>query len=157
MDHDVAHVRQAVTMDDFGALRDIYVFDTDEQDWQRVLDYLRRSATMLTFRVDGHSAPLPASVSDIFSLRQQATTTLVVNLGGLQLVSHFFVPSEIEFDLDPQDVTRDEQVGRLLAFMRDLGDLLDKPVVLTPESTPDDILIRMEPTRSRAAIAGKRR
>lgn len=145
MDHDVAHYRQLIAVDDFGALRDVYILDTNERDWQRVLDHLRSSTLPLSFRVDGHAAPLPGSVAHIFSLRHRATAALVVDLGGVKLVSHFFVPSEIEFDLDPREFTRDDQIVRLLAFMRDLGNLLDKQVILTPESTPDDVLVRLQP------------
>ena len=59
--------------------------------------------------------------------------TLRIDREHLALNSHFFTRKEIEFDLDPHDFQNDQQVSRLLDFIRVIGRLLNKPVILTPE------------------------
>ena len=77
--------------------------------------------------------------------RQRATPSLSVDLAGVRLGCYFFTPSVIEFDFDPRDVTTDEQAAAVLAFMRRLGEVLAKPVVLAHESRPDDPIVRFDP------------
>jgi hypothetical protein len=136
---------RAFQPDEFGELRDIYVLDTDERDWQRVLDYLHGADLPLTFRVDGHTRPLPASIQEILMLRRHAAPQLGIDLDGVLLSCYFFTPSTIEFDLDPRDVLCPERADRVVGFMQDVADLLGKPVILTPENRPEEPLLRREP------------
>ena len=45
-----------------GSYRDIYVFETDEQDWQRLLTFLRSGPYSIEFSVDEQRMPLPERV-----------------------------------------------------------------------------------------------
>jgi len=130
---------------EFGELRDILVSDTDLRDWQRVVDYVRTLPRAGSFTLDAAPAVLPESASDIFALREQAVTSLRIDVAGVLVVAHFFDPSEIELDFDPRDVKTDAQRAALLAFIRSLADLLDKPVVVAPEGSHDEVLLRVEP------------
>jgi hypothetical protein len=103
-----------------GALRDIYVFDTDEHDWDRVLTYLR-TERKLEFTIDGVPAQLPSHASELFELRGKAMPLLVVDPSGLHANTHFFMPSEIEFDLNPRRLTSPQDLGRLFEFMRGMS------------------------------------
>ena len=136
---------RAFKPDEFGELRDIYVLNTDERDWQRVLDHLHGTDLPLTFRVDGRPVPLPVSIQEILTLRQHAAPQLGIDLEGVLLACYFFTPSVIEFDLDPRDVLRPVQADQVIAFMQDLADLLGKPVILSPENHPEEPLLRREP------------
>lgn len=131
--------------DGFGSLRDITVPETDEQDWQRVLDFLRAGSFDLTFSVDGKPTALPASAVEIFAVWQRASPALHVEVAGVRLGCYFFEPSAVEFDFDPRDVTSDEQAAEIVAFMRGLGEMLGKPVLLTHESEPRDAIVRFDP------------
>lgn len=135
----------AFEADGFGSLQDILVLDTDAADWQRLLDFLRADALRLDFSIDGIPADLPITAAQIFPVWRQAAPALLVDFQGVRLGCYFFDPSETELDFDPRDVTSDEQRTALLAFMRTLSDLLDKPVVLAPEGSHDEVLIRFEP------------
>lgn len=130
---------------EFGELRDILVFDTDLRDWQRVVDYVRTLPRAGSFTVDAASAALPEFASDIFALREQAVTSLGIDVAGVLVVAHFFDPSEIELDFDPCDVTTKGQRAALLTFIQTLADLLGKPVMVAPEGSHDQILLRIEP------------
>lgn len=130
---------------EFGELRDILVFDTDLRDWQRVLDYVRTLPRAGSFTLDADPAALPDSASAIFALREQAVTSLGIDVADVAVIAHFFDPSEIELDFDPRDVKTEDQRAALLAFMQALADLLDKPVFVAPEGSHAEILHRVAP------------
>jgi hypothetical protein len=117
-----------------GSLRDIYMLDTTANDWQTVLDHLRRSGRSVRFEVGGVEGPLPDQVSTIFGVSAEATPLLNFDVGGVDLACHFFTPSEIEFDFLPTDVQGPERLQSVLEFMAEIGQLLAKTVVLTPEN-----------------------
>ncbi len=133
--------------DGFGSLRDIDVLDTDAQDWQRVLDFLRsRSGRFsLVFSVDGVPRDLPPSAAEIFSVWERAAPALFIDLRGVHVAGYFFDNSTIEFDVDPRDVLRPERADLVVGFMQDLADLLGKPVILTPDNDLQNSLVRREP------------
>jgi hypothetical protein len=53
---------------------------------------------------------------------------------------HFFQDDEIEFDLDPCEVTDATKAEALAVFMRALGDTTGRVVVLTGDNTKDQII-----------------
>ncbi len=129
-----------------GMLRDIYVFDTDVRDWQRVIDYLRARPYSLAFTAGDQFLPLP-DAARIFELQVELTCSLSVDRQGMNLMCHFFTTEQIELDLDPRDYADGRHIDELLAFMRGLGEVVDKPVILTPESSPRYPLLRFDPAR----------
>ncbi|BCL84635.1 hypothetical protein ccbrp13_71000 [Ktedonobacteria bacterium brp13] len=108
-----------------GSLRDIYVLRTSEQDWQTLLDFLRTSSYPLECLVGGEHQPLPEQVTDLFKLEREVGVTLRIDREHLEINCHFFTHEEIEFDLDPKDFQNDQQVSRLLDFIRAIGQLLN--------------------------------
>lgn len=136
-----------------GTLRDIYVFDTDERDWQRVLDFLHRSPLVRRFTVDGVEAPLPGRMSDVRALQERSAVALTIDPSGMRLGCYFFVPAEIEFDFDPRDVRSPALSERVDGFVQTLSDLLGKPAVITDENDPDTPLHRFIPRVSASHVA----
>lgn len=134
-----------------GSLRDIYVLGTSEQDWQILLDFLRTSSYPLEFLVGGEHQPLPEQVGDIFVMEIEVGVSLNIDEEHLALHCHFFTREEIEFDLDPKDFQNEQQVSRLLDFIRAIGQLLNKAVVLTPEGNELFPLFRFDPETNEEA------
>ena len=131
-----------------GSFRDIYVFETDEQDWQKLLTFLRSGPYSIEFAVDEQLMPLPERIETIFALRYNHSTVLHIDKGHLALNCFFFTSEEIDFDLDPRDFQGDtagQQISRLLEFLRTIGQLLNKAVVLTPEGDSSFALFRFDP------------
>jgi len=58
---------------------------------------------------------------------------------------HFFGPGQIEFDIDPREITDPAAFTLLLNFMVDVGAAVEKEVRLTPENAPDHVLLRYNP------------
>lgn len=83
-----------------GMLRDIYVFDTDVRDWQKVIDSLRAGPYSLEFAAGDDPLPLP-DAAQICALQADITCSLSVDRHGMNLMCYFFTTEMIEFDLDP--------------------------------------------------------
>ncbi len=124
-----------------GSLRDLYVLDAGPAGWQAVLDGLRALAPPPEFEIDGEPAALPTRIEDVFAIWESATPALRWNAGNVPVTLHFFRSDDIEFDIDPADVCEPEDWQALARFVLWLADLAERPVVLTPENTPDDILL----------------
>ena len=54
----------------------------------------------------------------------------------------FYAEDEIEFDLDPRDVSSEDEFLRVMDFMRLIGKRLAKDVLLTEENAHDFVLIQ---------------
>lgn len=129
-----------------GSLRDLYVCGATAADWQAVLDAVRATYSPLTFLAGGTPAALPAHAADVFRLWSGATPPVLgFSVGGVHFACHFFAADEIEFDLDPRDVTGPERLGSVLAFLRELASLTGKVAVLTPENVVDEPIFRAGP------------
>lgn len=125
-----------------GSLRDIYIFDSTRDDWQAVLDAVRNSGLPLRFLVDGEPAQLPERVADIFAMQERVTPSLQINCAGLRVGCHFFADDEIEFDLSPREVSGQDGLDAVAAFMKMLAETVKKDVVLTHEDTPSAVILR---------------
>ena len=128
-----------------GSLRDIYVVGTSEQDWQALLTYLRVSPYPLEYLLDDEVRPLPELAVDILSIRDEHSPLLRIDQQRLGLNCHFFIPQEIEFDLDPKDFQTEQDMSYLLDFMRTIGRVLNKPIILTGENDTLGPLFRYDP------------
>ena len=54
-----------------GSLRDIYILETSEQDWQTLLDFLRTSSYSLECLIGEGHQQLPEQVTDLFNWRRR--------------------------------------------------------------------------------------
>ena len=121
-----------------GSLRDLYVLNTTLEHWQRMLDYVRGAGLVAGFERGTRTAQLPQRISDIFAEKDDPdheSLLLRLNVGGLWVNCHFFQDDEIEFDLDPREVTDEQRYEALMGFMVDLGRATGRRVVMTPESS----------------------
>ncbi|MDO9076013.1 MAG: hypothetical protein Q7U72_01030 [Brevundimonas sp.] len=126
-----------------GALRDIYVLETSEDDWQRVLDALRQWTPVPVFKRNETITPFHGQAAD--ALSDPNGGLLSINVAGMVFNCHFFGADEIEFDLDPREVTEPEQAEAIGRFMGMLGNATGKPVILTYESGRTEIICRWSP------------
>jgi hypothetical protein len=125
-----------------GSLLDAYVFDTAVDDWQAFLDLVRSKGWWFAYSEDGRPRRLPARVEDVFARRGEMVLLLQVRPAPEVLVNvHFFTGEEIEVDFSPEELQGQERLDLLCGFLRAVGRRLGKPVILTPESSPDHPLI----------------
>ncbi|MFK8250335.1 hypothetical protein [Ancylobacter terrae] len=134
-----------------GSWRDIYVRDAGPAGWQVVLDAIRARNPPPRFLVDGEPADMPARIEDVFALAQTASALLSVQVGAALANCHFFWNDDIEFDIDPREITGKGDFEALARFMLWLGELTGRPVVLTPENSREDVILICPPGSRRVA------
>jgi hypothetical protein len=158
--HGELHRRSALTeweqiapeFDPDGGLRDIYVLEASLRDWQVVLDAIRGFQPHPIYAVDGLPEDLPTRVEHIFHRRSDASPMMSFLLLDMTLNCHFFGSDQaendlqkIEFDLNPREVTSSEHLGSLIDFMKLLGNLTNKAVILTPENCIENPILEYDP------------
>ena len=137
-----AQVEQDFELD--GSLRDIYVRSATIKDWRAVYNLLKRNTT-LGFCLDGDVAALPEDVTEVFAMRPLRSPMLRVDLGCVTVVIHFFTDEEIECDIDPRDVKSQVELDAVLEFLKEIGDCVAKPVLLTLENCREYEILRYDP------------
>jgi hypothetical protein len=128
-----------------GALRDIYVLDTNIKHWQRLFAALV-SAYALEYSVDGESRPVPETVDEALRLRATASPSLHFRVAGIVVACHFFCTEQIELDIDPREVTSAAAFDEVLGLLRVIGDIVSKRVIMTYESDEQHPFIIYEPS-----------
>jgi hypothetical protein len=127
-----------------GSLRDIYIFKTSLDDWQKLLDFTRAGRYTFEYKIDGDAVALPERAATIFE-RENSRSLLSANVGNLLLNCHFFTADEIEFDLDPREVKVERDLEELFDFLRRLCRISNKQTALTPENAPELWIFRFNP------------
>jgi hypothetical protein len=130
--------------EDAGTWRDIYVLDSDLNDWQRFLDFLRSSDYSYQFD-SKKGAMLPEKAKDLNADWEDWSPFLKIIIGELILNCLCFTDDEIEFYLDPIKVQSERDAEAIFKFMCDIGQALKKPVRLTPEGGRRFALIEYSP------------
>lgn len=130
-----------------GSWRALYLFDTNIDGWQKLVDLLRSSEYHLRYQVDGEVAPLPKNVKDISKIREEANPLLCVEVNGITFNCHFFCERQIEFDFDPREINSQEKLNCLIGLMHCIWQWLNKKVVMTPENCERIVIFEYLPGR----------
>ncbi len=132
-----------------GSYREICVFETQLDDWQRLLDFLKSSnyEVDLLDKVREAYVPLPDEADVFFVASDQQLYLLEVNIGGSApcvLHCRFRDEAEIVFYVLPLDVTGETALLQVFDFMIKVGSTLQKDVILTVENVRDWALFRFD-------------
>lgn len=144
-------ILQSVLEDVGMALCDFYVVDTTLDDWQKLLDWLRQRNYQLRYShpLPPHTQPLPDTAEEIFNLKsadgELLSSSIGVTIGENVLVFYFNAISEVDFDVDVSGLSTREAAEDILDFMKDIGRVLQKPVILTPEMSYQTLIFRYNP------------
>lgn len=130
-----------------GSLRDIYIQNVTLNDWDRILQLLKKQ-----YVLESDEDEIPSTVREIISICQERGFILKVYIGkGITANCHFFVlendPSPIEFDLDPREINSPYGIRCVLEFISKLGDELNKNVNLTEENSENMVLLSYSPSK----------
>ena len=98
-----------------------------------------------TYSIDGQTSRLPTSVAEAFAARTDASALLTFRFGGIHFATHFFADDELEFDFYPNDIHGQSDLDSLLDFIQRIGDLLARPVSITPENSREDAFLVYQP------------
>lgn len=117
-----------------GSLRDIYILDTNINDWNQLWEYLNNRYD-LELSIDGQITSVkPKDVRYLFNLKKVKSIYLIVPLNDIDLGCHFFDLNEIEFDITPWAINNISDVKMIMRFMEELSFLLSKNVSISIEN-----------------------
>jgi hypothetical protein len=129
-----------------GSLRDVYVFDTTIEDWERALAAVNRTGWRQSYEESGVAAIPPPTVDRIFERAREGSVLLRVWPSQRVCANcHFFTPEEIELDLDPREVTDQASLDDVCELVRVLGQATGKTVVVTHENVPAAVIMEHDP------------
>jgi hypothetical protein len=129
---------------DDGSLRDIYIAPATLADWRALYSFLKTYPDVQYF-VDSVVQPLPDLVEQALAVRVFGSPMLRIQVGRGLVVFHFFCEEEIEGDFVPNEITSQAALDVLLAFVRLVGDVTHKQVLITPESQRELPFITFDP------------
>lgn len=127
-----------------GSYRDIYVLNTNINDW-RIL--LRRLIDIFEHRffIEGdEQSEIKFDIEDIFKLRNEKSIQLGILVNGKQLNTYFFDTEQIEFDISPSEIKDEQDIKDIIEFMEIINTATRKNVCLTPENSPETIVLRID-------------
>jgi hypothetical protein len=128
-----------------GSLRDIYIFDTNKDVWNNLIQSINKSSYKHEFCHGEKELPLPKEFDGIKKLQETDSTILKIFINNkIQVNCHFFTESEIEMDIAPNEITDEEKYNMLIMFLKWLSDSLNKPTVLTHENAPELVILTIE-------------
>ncbi len=127
------HQRILSELESDGMLCDICGLNTEVSDWNRLLG-LSSSLGNATYYCDGEEAPLPSTAGSIFE--DDHVHLLRFDLGGVGISTQFFSVEEIELNLDPREITSEEDFKRVLDFCAKIGREIGRDIKIAPENRP---------------------
>jgi len=130
-----------------GSLRDIYIFDTDDKDWEKFIVHVNKKYTIEWFNTSTKEENNQIDftvVKDILLGNSELVSTAKIFVEYIQINAHFFTSTEIENDIDPREFNSLDDHCKLIQYMVELSNLLDKKVVLSPENVPECHLIHVD-------------
>jgi hypothetical protein len=131
-----------------GSLRDIYVHDTQIDDWNRAAQFIAQKY-QLQFLGEWHQLKFPDDLDRLFPTGDLIDRPVLgIDISGVTLTCHFFDTEKIELDLLPSEVSDPERLDAVFDFLRGLASAVGKRADLTEENVPDAVIFRALPDGS---------
>ncbi len=129
-----------------GGWLDIYVHNITRTDWQKWVQYVNQN-----YRIDWYNGRTERDetkidfsvIEDFWDGNPDLTSTAKIFIDNIQVNAHFFDDTEIENDIDPREFKTIEDHNKLIDYLKDLSETLDREVTLTPENCPEIILMKI--------------
>jgi hypothetical protein len=138
--------KTAFDLENDGFLRDVYIEHTTIYDWEVALTYFYSNGIYKSrLLIDNEDQPSWPNINELFLLKQDHAVSLRIDEEYLDLHCYFFDLDEIELDFDPHNIQDTAHLKRLLAFIHSVGNLLQKIVILTPESSKEIHYLSFDP------------
>ncbi|MBQ6639652.1 MAG: hypothetical protein IJH84_01310 [Saccharopolyspora sp.] len=118
-----------------GGLIEIYAFDTGEDEWRSVVEWLNGSGLILSVDADDGDSRVPQVVPDIFAVDGDVRTTMFCKVGRQRWWTSFYSPDCVDFQGDPEQVENISDVMDLIDFMKGISRSARRSTVLVAETT----------------------
>jgi hypothetical protein len=123
-----------------GSLRDIYVKNTNIEDWEKWIDLINTGYKVAFYNAQSGKIESQIDKSIVFDYWNEKTDLLsnvTIQLEGILVKCYFFGGDEIENDITPLEINSVEDHNRLVNYLKDVSICLGKEVILTPENYSD--------------------
>ena len=135
-----------------GALRDIYVQEVTLNDWRYVIDLINKKYKVNYGNTGEHKDTNLIDKDYVIEYLTDETEKVqsksaTISLGKIRLNCHFFLKDQIEFDIDPKEVTSIKEFELLEDFMIEISKSIDNQITLTDENNPKFPLIKIDTNR----------
>lgn len=128
-----------------GSLRDIYVQDVTISHWEKLIDFLN-----LNYELKFGENEIN-QINKEYVLRylnsgtgEMESKSLKIDLNGINVHCYFFLPEQIEFDIDPKDINTIKEFENIEMFMISISKTLNNQVTLTGENSPEFPLFKID-------------
>lgn len=120
-----------------GSWRDIYFQGTNDQDWDKFLDFIGKSNLK-------YELTLGVAVSEILpysEIKEFESKILRIWVDDILIACHFFCDEEIEMDIDPREVKNIESWNNLINVLKNLSRYIGIKGKITPENMDSIVLL----------------
>lgn len=142
-------IKESIYYED-GSLRDIYILETNKDDWKKWVCFVNEHYHVL-FSADGtetkHDKIPWTMIEGRLSGNHHSSCRASIYIDSIIINAFFFTEDQIENDITPSEITTLEAHKKLMNYMESVAALLNKPVRLTEENHPDQILVEVLPDR----------
>jgi len=129
------------------------VVDTTASSWQAVFDLVRSRQWRYDYGEDGVAVPMPARATDILA-RADNDAFPILWVWPDSILLAVFEPAcaeDVEFGIDLRQVQGQQRLDALWGFLRTIGQLLERPVLMMRDADGDteeaDLVYRPEVDR----------
>ncbi len=128
-----------------GSLRDIYVQDVTLSDWEKLIDFLNLNYD-IKFGEDEKKQIDKEYVAKYLKdeTGEMESKALKIDFNGVNFHCYFFLPDQIEFDIDPNEIKTINDFESIETFMVSISKTLKNQVTLTRENSPEFPLIKID-------------
>ena len=126
-----------------GSLIDLYVQDVSLDDWRSVINLVNKKYKVKY--ADANQIDVDYTINYLNDQTSEIESrSASIYLGEIKLNCHFFLPDQIEFDIDPKEVNSIQDFEMIENFMIDISREIDNQITLTGENNPKFPIVKID-------------
>lgn len=129
-----------------GSLRDIYIHDTTEQDWEKWIDYINKNFKIKFYNKKNGITSNKIDINQVkkyWNKENEEGISASIDIHGIILMCYFNLINEIETDFAPNEIKDIKDHNNLVDYLKVCSNILKKPVIVTAEMEEDKILFKV--------------
>ena len=128
-----------------GSLRDIYVQDVTLSDWEKLIDFLNLNYNIIFGEDEKNQIDKDYVIKYLKDeTGEMESKSLKIDFNGVNFYCYFFLPDQIEFDIDPREIKTVTDFESIEKFMISISKTLKNQVTLTGENSPELPLFKID-------------
>ncbi|MBC7382103.1 MAG: hypothetical protein H7296_03805, partial [Bacteroidia bacterium] len=128
-----------------GSLRDIYVQDVTIFDWEKLIDFLNSNYKIKFGEEENKQIDKEYAIKYLKDeTGEMESKALKIDFNEINFHCYFFLPDQIEFDIDPKKIKTINDFESIEKFMVSISKTLKNQVSLTEENSPEFPLFKID-------------